>query len=147
TSLGPGFRYRPHWSPDSKKIAFIDQAMRIHICDLATHRVVDVDQSPDWLAHGALQNFPLRWSPDSRWLTYARPAATGNSAVFMYDTKSGTLHQVTSGYLNDGQPVFDPEGRYLFYASDRAFDPVYGAFDNSWTYPNPTQIVAVPLRK
>ena len=55
--------------------------------------------------------------------------------------------QATTGYLNDTQPTFDPEGKYLFYASDREFDPVYGSFDNSWTYPNPTQIVAVPLRK
>src|SRR5205814_3058563 len=27
TSLGSGFRYPPQWSPDSKKIVFIDQAM------------------------------------------------------------------------------------------------------------------------
>ncbi len=29
----------------------------------------------------------------------------------------GKLHQATSGYLNDTQPVFDPEGKFLFYAS------------------------------
>src|SRR6185369_625085 len=34
-----------------------------------------------------------------------------------------------------------------FYASDREFDPVYGSFDNTWTYPNPTKLVAVPLRR
>ena len=79
---------------------------------------------------------------------YARPAATtSNNAIFLYDTKAGKLQQATSGYLNDTQPVFDPEGKYLFYASDRSFEPVYGNFDNSWTYPNPTQIVAVALRK
>ena len=33
TSLGAGFRYTPYWSPDSKKVAFIDQAMRIHVTD------------------------------------------------------------------------------------------------------------------
>ena len=54
---------------------------------------------------------------------------------------------MTTGYLNDTQPVFDPEGKYLFYASDRAFDPIYGSFDGTWTYANPTQLVAVPLRK
>ena len=27
TKLGPGFRYAPYWSPDSKKIVFADQAM------------------------------------------------------------------------------------------------------------------------
>ncbi len=147
TSLGAGFRYPPQWSPDSRKVAFIDQAMRIHVCDVGTHRVVDVDQSPDWLDHGSLETFRFRWSPDSRWLTYARPATTGNSAIFLYDTTAGKLHQATAGYLNDTQPVFEPEGKYLFYASDRVFDPVYGKFDNSWTYANPTQIVGVPLRK
>ncbi len=147
TSLGAGFRYAPQWAPDSKKMAFIDQAMRIRIYDDASGKVTEVDKSPDWIAHDALETFRFRWSPDSRWLAYARPAATSNSAVFLFDTKAGKLNEVTSGYLNDTQPTFDPEGKYLFYASDRAFDPIYGTFDNTWTYANPTQLVAVPLRK
>ena len=28
TTLGPGFRYPPQWSPDSKKVLWIDQAMK-----------------------------------------------------------------------------------------------------------------------
>ena len=28
-----GLRYQPHWSPDCKKIVFIDSAMRIWLCD------------------------------------------------------------------------------------------------------------------
>lgn len=147
TTLGPGFRYAPQWSPDGRTIAFIDQATRIRICDVASGRVTEIDRSPEWIAHGGLEAFRVQWSPDSRWVAYARPTAAGNGAVFLYDTKAGKLSQVTSGYLNDAQPVFDPEGKYLFYASDREFDPVYGSFDNSWTYPNPTRLVAVPLRK
>jgi tricorn protease len=147
TSLGPGFRYPAYWSADSKKLAFIDQAMKIRIYDIATKKVIEVDQSPDWISHGGLEPFRFQWSPDSRWLVYARPGSTSNNAIFLYDTKAGKLHQATSGYLNDAQPVFDPEGKYLFYASDRSFEPVYGNFDNSWTYPNPTQLVAVPLRR
>src|SRR5207344_717243 len=79
-------------------------------------------------------------------LAYARPATTSNTAIFLYDTRAHELHQATSGYLNDRQPTFDPEGKYLYYASDRAFDPVYGTFDNTWTYANPTRLVAVALR-
>src|SRR5262245_62073363 len=94
-----------------------------------------------------LEGFRFQWSADSRWVTYCRPAGTSNNAIFLYDTRNGKLTQATSGYLNDTAPTFDPEGKYLFYASDRAFDPVYGSFDNSWTYANPTQIVAVPLRR
>jgi len=147
TSLGPGFRYAPYWSPDNKKVVFIDQAMRIHIYDDASGKVIDVDKSPDWIAQPGLETFRFQWSPDSRWVAFSRPATTSNNAIFLFDTKDGKLHQATSGYLNDTMPTFDPEGKYLFYASDRAFDPVYGSFDNTWTYANPTQLVAVPLRK
>ena len=147
TSLGPGFRYAPHWSPDSKKVAFIDQAMRVRIHDIDGNRTTEIDVSPDWIAHGGLQAIRFDWSPDSRWLTYSRPSGTSNGTIFLYDTKAGQLHQATSGYLNDRQPVFDPEGKYLFYLSDRSYSPLYSSFDNSWTYANPTQIVAVPLRR
>ena len=147
TSLGPGFRYPPQWSPDSKKIAFIDESLKIRIVDVASGRMTDVDTSKVWLGHGSLQSLDFKWSPDSRWITYARPVETGNNAVFLYDTRASKLHQATSGYLNDTQPVFDPDGKYLFYASDREFDPVYGSFDNSWTYANPTRLVLVTLRK
>ncbi len=147
TSLGPGFRYSPFWSPDSRKIAFIDQAMRIRVIDVDTGKIAEVDRSPEWLSHGPLQGFRFQWSADSRWLTFARPVTPSNAAIFLYDTKGSKLHRVTSGYLNDAQPTFDVEGQYLFYASDREFSPVYSSFDNSWTYANPTRIVAVPLRK
>jgi tricorn protease len=148
TKLGPGFRYPASWSPDSKKVAFADQAMRLRIVDVASGADTTVDQSPQWLAHDQLAGWRLSWSGDSRWLAYARPpAATGNTAIFLFDTTSGARHQATSGYLNDQEPAFDPEGKFLYYLSDRAFDPVYGSFDTSWTYANPTRIVAVPLRK
>jgi tricorn protease len=146
TSLGAGFRYAPYWSPDSRKVAFVDQGMRIRVTDIETGKTVKIDESPEWINHGGLQAFELKWSPDSRWVTYARPTGDANSAIFLYDTKAGKLTRATTGYLNDTQPTFDPDGKYLFYASDREFTPVYGSFDNSWTYPNPTRIMAVPLR-
>jgi tricorn protease len=147
TSLGPGFRYTPYWSPDNSRLAFIDQAMRMRIYDVNTGKITDVDQSGEWISQGGLAPFRFQWSPDSRWLTYARPVTPSNAAIFLFDTKAAKLSQVTSGYLNDAQPTFDAEGKYLFYASDRAFSPVYSTFDNSWTYANSTQLVAVPLRK
>src|SRR5690606_36582741 len=147
TSMGAGFRYAPHWSPDSRKVAFIDQAMRIHVADVGSGKVVEADESPEWMTHGGLENFDFAWSPDSRWLSYSRPTGDANNAIFVYDTNAGRAMRATTGYLNDTQPTFDPEGKYLFYASDREFSPLYCSFDNSWTYPNPTRLLAVPLRK
>ena len=146
TSLGVGFRYAPQWSPDNKRLAFVDQAMRIRIVEADTGQVTQVDQSPIWMSHGQLEHLTLRWSPDSRWLTWARgTSGSGNQAVFFFDVTQATLHQATSGYFNDSDPVFDPAGKYLYFLSNRAFDPVYSDFDNSWSYPNSARIVAVTL--
>ncbi len=146
TALGPGFRYPPHWSPDSTRIAFADDTGRIRIATVATKALVEIDRSPLWLSHGALQGLTLNWSADSRWLTWSRPLESGTRALFVHDTKSGTTSQLTSGYFEDVVPVFDPKGEYLFYLSNRTFEPVYSDFDNSWAYPNATRIVALPLR-
>lgn len=147
TALGAGFRYAPHWSPDSTKIAFVDQDANLRLVTVATGQVTDIDKSPIWMAHGQLENLPLKWSADSRWLTWARSVESSrNPAIFLYDTTKATKHQATSGYFADTNPVFDPDGKYLFFLSDRSFTPVYGDFDNSWTYPNATRIVAATLR-
>jgi tricorn protease len=146
TSMGPGFRYQPRWSPDSKRIAFADQAMRFWVYDLERDRLARIDSSAVWMGHPALENMGFNWSADGRWLTYTRPITSSNSAVFLFDTRDGSLHQATSGYYNDLRAVFDPDGKYLYYLSNRNFEPVYGDFDNSWTYPNATSVVAVPLR-
>ena len=115
TKLGPGFRYGAQWSPDNKKIAFADQAMRIRIVDVETGAVTNVDQSPQWISHGPLQGWRFSWSADSRWLAWQRPRAErGNTAIFLFDTRTNTRRQVTSGYLADSQPVFDPDGKFLY---------------------------------
>lgn len=147
TKLGPGFRYPVSWSPDSKTVAYMDEGMRLRMTTVGDGATKQIDVSPEWMGHGQLEGFDLRWSADSRYLTYARPTGDANQAIFVYDTKGATLTRATTGYFNDHQPVFDPDGQFLYYASDRDFIPVYGNFDNSWTYPNPTRLVAVPLRK
>jgi len=146
TTMGAGFRYQPYWSPDSKKLMFADQAARIRLYDVGTDKLTELDRSPQWMGHGGLEGMTFSWSSDSRWIAWSRPVTHSNNAIFLYDTKAGKLTQATSSYFSDAQPVFDPEGKYLYYLSNRDFTPVYGDFDNSWTYPNSTTLVAVPLR-
>ena len=145
-SPGPGFRYRLFWSPDSSKVAFIDQQQKIWICTVESAALVEVDQARSWL-HRNLQGFRANWSADSRWLTWSRLLDNRNSAVFMFDTKSNAKHQLTAGFYSDHTPVFDPNGKYLFLMTDREMDAVYGSIDNEmWTYVNSTRLAALPLR-
>lgn len=145
TSMGPGFRYTPYWSPDGKKLAFIDQAMVIHVYDMDTGAIADVDQGL-YMFHGALAGFRPSWSPDGRWLAYARDLENRHTAIFLYDTRSGRSHQVTSGFYSETSPVFDPDGEYLYVRTSRSLSPSYSDFDNSWIYANTTNVAAVPLR-
>jgi tricorn protease len=146
TKLGPGFRYRPVWSPDSKKLAFIDQTMRIHLYDLDKKETKDVAKQM-WRFHGGLSNFHFSWSKDSRWVAYAQDLENLHTAIALYDTKTAQAHVVTSGYYDDEEPVFDPDGDYLYYESGRELNPVYGDLDETWIYPNTGKLMAVSLRK
>jgi len=145
TKLGPGFRYRIFWSPDSTKLVFADQAMNINLCDVATGAVTRMDKGL-YMFEGALEAFTASWSADSRWVAYGRGIETRNEAIFLYDTQEKKLTRVTSGFYDDGSPVFDPEGKYFYYVSSRTFQPVYGDVDNTWIYSNMGNIVAVTLR-
>lgn len=146
TTLGPGFRYRPFWSPDSKRVVFVDQAMRINLCEIDTGKVTVIDKGLWWF-EGDLQGFAPSWSPDSRWIAYGKEVDNRNAAVFLYDTKSGKATQVTSDFYWTGAPSFDPDGKYLYVLTNRSFAPSYSDLDNSFIYANTTQIAAISLRK
>jgi len=146
TKLGPGFRYQPQWSPDSKKILWIDQTMKIWVYDFDTQTNKFIDQQL-WMYHGGLNNFSVSWSSDSRWIAYAGDKDNRNSAIVLYDFKSDKRHEVTSGFYNDEEPVFDPDGKYLYFRTGRTFGPNYSELDNSWIYANSGNLAAVPLRK
>jgi tricorn protease len=145
TSLGPGYRYTPIWSPDSSKIVFIDHEQHIRLFDMESSSLTTVDQGL-WMYQGALNAFQVSWSSDSRWFAYSRGLDNRQSALFLYDTESKARHQVTAGFVESYNPVFDPKGEYLYYLSDRVFSPIYAEMDPTWIYTNTTVVVAAPLR-
>jgi tricorn protease len=141
TNDGKVYRYHPVWSPDSRKLAFSDKTGRLFFVDTGGKVPKEVDKDD----YESIRSYS--WSPDSRWLTYAKNTPNNLKSIFIYDTKSGVARKVTSDFYNDNSPVFDPEGKYLYFYSDRGFSPVYGDMDDTWIYPNSTQVYAVTLRK
>ena len=146
THLGPGFRYHISWSPDGKRVVFADQAMRINLCDLDTGKVQQVDKGLH-LFEDSLEEFRAHWSPDSRWFAYPRDTANRNSVVALFDTRTGERKDVTSPFYNASDPVFDPEGNYLFLSTGQQFSPTYSDLDGTWIYAATTRLAALPLRK
>jgi tricorn protease len=146
TNYGAGYRYRPFWSPDSKKLAFIDKAMRIKIFDISNNQTTDVDHALRY-THGNLEGFTVNWSPDSRWLAYNRDMENQNNAIFIYDYQNKKDIPVTHGFYECNNPVFDGEGKYLYFFTNQNFNPNYSDVDNTFIYANTTQIAAISLKK
>ncbi len=144
TSYGEGYRYNLYWSPNSKMIAFVDKAMEIKIYDMEKDKTYNVDKGKYWY-HGNLSGFKPSWSSDSRWLAYQNDLENRGSAVFIYDTKEEKSIQATSGFYSDREPVFDPDGKYLYFLTSRNFAPIYSNFDNSFAYANSVNLALVTL--
>ncbi len=106
------FYFQPRWSPDGEKLAFTDTDYRVLILDLASEQVEHVDT--DRYAHPERSMNPV-WSPDSRYVTYARRLDTQLRAIIVHDTESGETHQVTDGMADAISPVFDESGKYLYF--------------------------------
>ncbi len=145
SSFGKGYRYNIFWSPNSEKIAFVDQSMTIRVYDIKEEKLQKVDQGL-YMMEGRLRGFEPSWSSDSRWLAYSRSVDNQNKAIFIFDTKEGKSRQVTSGYYADNSPAFDPDNNYLFFVTNRSLSPLYSDLDNTFIYPNTTQLAAASLR-
>jgi tricorn protease len=98
TDYGAGYRYHPFWSPDSKKIAFIDKAMQIKIFDVTTNKTTDVDRALRY-TEDELERFTVSWSPDSRWMAYNRDMENQHNAIYIYDYTDKKNNTVTRGFL------------------------------------------------
>jgi len=146
TNYDGGFGYHIYWSPNSKKIVFINQAMKIKMVEVANGATTEVDQALRFM-HGGCEGFMVSWSPDSRWFSYVRDLPNYHRAAFIYDATNKKLNQVTDGFYNCGDAIFDAEGKYLFVTTNQTFNAYYSDIDNSFIYGNSTQLAAIPLKK
>jgi len=110
----PSFYFAPLWSPDSKKIAYQDAHLRLWFVDVADQEPVQVDKERFW---GYGNVFGPAWSPDSKWLAYSKRLPNYFNAVFLYSVEDGKARQVTDGMSDAQSPVFDPDGKYLYFAA------------------------------
>ena len=121
------------WSPDSKKLAFIDQAMRIRIYDTPRGKVTEIDQSPDWIEHRSARSLPF---PVVARFALARLCASTKTqqAIFLFDTRPAKLHQATTGYLERHAADLRSRRQVSVLRLRSRIRSGYGTFDNSWTY-------------
>jgi tricorn protease len=124
----PSFFYGPHWSPDSRKIAFTDKHLRFWIADVDSGKLVKVDTG----IRGGFEGLrEITWSPDSNWLAYTRDLESQVRAIFLYSLASHTSTQLTDGMSDAVHPVFDPNGEYLYFSASTDAGPSNAGIDMS----------------
>jgi tricorn protease len=141
TSGYKGFKYAPQWSSDSKKLAWSDKDCRLWYLDINDKKQVEVDRGK----YGEILNYS--WSSDSKWLGYDKNAENGYAVLHLYSLADGKITPVTTSMTNSFAPVFDPDGKYLYFLSDRDFNAVLGNVDFEFANPKTTRIYVVTLRK
>ena len=135
-SLGekPAFYFAPRWSPDSKKIAYLDNHLGVWYVDLETKKPVLVDK--DYRMSD--RDISPAWSPDSKWLAYSKSLKSYMRAIYLYSLADARSTQVTDGMSEARTPVFDKEGKYLYFTastdSGLAMQPDIHSFSHPWTH-------------
>ncbi len=141
TSGYKGFKFPPAWSPDSKKIAWADKDLNLWYVDVGDKKPVKIDHAD----YGEITNYS--WAPDSKWLAYDKNGENQYSVVYVYSLADSKSTAVTSSMNNSYAAIFDPEGKYLFYLSDRDFNEVLGNIDFEFANPKTTRVYVVTLKK
>ncbi len=126
-----GFLLQPVWSPDSKRILWGDKFMRLNMVDVASGKITVLDQGEwddAWERWGILDYV---WSPDSQWVAYSKNTENMHEVICLYSLASGKVTQVTDNFFTSWSPSFDPEGRYLWFLSNRTFNPIMDRQDQN----------------
>lgn len=135
------YKFSPVWSPDSKKIMWSDRELRLRYIDIQTKKIIDIDKSD----RGRIWNYV--WSPDSRFIAYVKLEKNRMSKIFIYSIEENKSYAITEDWFSSYEPEFSSDGKYLFFVSDRDFNPIYGRTEWNHVYVDMSKIYLIALNK
>jgi tricorn protease len=141
TKDGDNYKYQIYWSPDSKILLWGDKMQRLQYVDIESKQTALVDQATAW----EIRNYV--WSPDSKWIAYARPEEDVMTKIYIYSLDKKEKYEVTDGWYASSNPEFSDDGKYLFFTSNRSFSPRYGWTEWNHIYTDMSKIYLVTLSK
>ena len=141
TRQGDTYNYHLTWSPDSKKILWADKRLRLRFVDIETSLITEVDSSDVW------EFGDYNWSPDSRWITYAKAELETMNKIYLYSLEQKKSWPLTDGWYEASNPIFSADGKFVFFTSNRDFDPIYSQTEWNHAYRDMSRIYLITLAK
>lgn len=124
----PTFYFRPAWSSDNKHLAYTDTDYNLWVINTETGQPKKIDT--ERYAHPNRSLNPV-WSPDGKWIAYARLLDNQYKAIKVYNIETGASHQLTDGMSDAMSPVWDASGKYLYFLASTNFALNTGWLDMS----------------
>jgi len=135
------YKYSLIWSPDSKKILWNDKKQRLSFIDIDSKNITVVVEATAW------EITDFAWSPDSKWVAYAKPEEDVMQKIYIYSLDEKKSYPVTDGWYESSRPEFSQVGKYLYFVSDRTFNPKYGQTEWNHIYNDMSKIYLLALNK
>ncbi len=141
TTFPKGYFDGPQFSPDGRMLAFSDGEHHLWIVSVSGGAPRQVAQ--DKLNEIHDQSF----SPDARWLAFSMSTDTHRNDLYLYDIVGGRLTRVGDGSSVDANPVWSPDGKYLYFTSNRHENPVPSDSEFDFAILKSTGVYAIPLAR
>ena len=126
----PTYYYSLKFSPDSKRVLFSDKRLNLWYVNLdpALGLAKPIKVDSDLREGFGPAGFSASFSPDAKWILYARALPSLENAAFLYELASGKSTQITDGMSNVTNPVFDAGGKYIFFTASTDIGPAIDGF-------------------
>ncbi|HCO95638.1 MAG TPA: protease [Phycisphaerales bacterium] len=135
------YKYRIEWSPDSRKILWGDKRLRLRFVSVRSGKITEVDKSDKWEFRG------YSWSPDSRWIVYAKSEVEMMGKIYLHSLRNKKSYELTDGWYSASNPIFSSDGKFVFFTSDRDFNPIYSRTEWNHAYRDMSRIYLLTLAK
>ncbi|RAO98427.1 hypothetical protein PW5551_10060 [Petrotoga sp. 9PW.55.5.1] len=128
-------------SPKEESILLTNQRNELILIDLKNKSKIEIDKN----SMGPIIGFSF--SPDGNWIAYSKNINKKQTAIFIYDINKDKSQQVTDPILMDINPIFDPNGDYLYFLSYRIFNPVSDNLQFNISFTKGMKPYLITLRK
>jgi tricorn protease len=125
---GAGFYEDPRWSPDGTHISYVDNSQALFVTDVASGATAKIMSNALYRPGISIDH---AWSPDSKWLAYTRAGGTNLHTLALWSVEQAKSFNVTDGLSDVRDPVFDSNGKYLYFTSSTDAGPVADWFSQS----------------
>ncbi len=130
------------WSPDGSRVAFVDDDVRARVVELETGEITTADSAGTNIDRG---DMGLSWSPDSKWLAYAKTFPNNLHRIVVWSVASGKATPVTNTLADAVAPSWDRGGRYLYFLASTNLALASGWANTSTMQAEPTYAAYVTV--